>query len=91
VIRDIKKKLKKCKIIVYRKFGPVNSTIQVIWENYKNYQCVRTEQIEIKLFRQPERSDVDETLLSGISNTGVTLPVGGPFRIIIFVRPKFYL
>ena len=58
---------------MYRKFGPVNSTIQAIWENNKNYQCVRTERIEIKRFRQSERSDVVETLLSGFSNTGVTL------------------
>jgi hypothetical protein len=71
VIRDTENG-KKRKVIVCRKFVSVNSTIQAIWKN-KNYQCVRTERIEIKRFRQPKRSDVDKTLLSGFSNTGVTL------------------
>jgi len=53
--------------IWFRKFYDPNDV------GKKNYQCVRTERIEIKQFRQPERSDVDETLLSGFSNTGVIL------------------
>lgn len=59
-------------MIVCRKFGSVNSTIQAIWKNNKNYQYVRTERIEIKRFRQPERRDL-ETLLSGFCETRVTL------------------
>jgi len=50
--------------LMCREFGLVNSTIQTIWKNItKIIIYFEQKALRVKLFRKPERSNVDERLL----------------------------
>jgi hypothetical protein len=67
--------------------GVVNSAIQTIWNN-RTKIIIAYEQKEsrIKVFRKPERSDVDEWFKQ---ERRYSVPMSGPLLMIIFVLPKF--
>ena len=66
--------MEKKKADVGRKVGLVNSTIEIICKTkIQIISAFEQNGSTIKQFRKPERSDVDEALLGGVSKREVTM------------------
>jgi hypothetical protein len=66
--------MEKKKAYVCREFRLVNSKIQTIWKNRTGIiSAFEQNGSRIKRLRKPERSDIDDALVIGISNREVTV------------------
>jgi hypothetical protein len=76
---------------VCRKFGLVNSTIQMVRKLRTNIvSAFGRNGRRIKRFRKPERSDIDEVLINCFKQRGSdNIPVSLPLLVINFVLPNF--
>ena len=74
-----------------QEFGLVNYIIQNMWKNgTKIISALERNGSNIKLFREPERSDVDEALLKWFKQgRSDDVPVSGPLPLTTFFFLNF--